>query len=146
MSAVDSPDDPKAHRIAGLVQLGFYFCCGSCKYTKYTGHRRTVQFRPLLDFVFFVRTTPSPPTDDLIEHFQYTIQIVLTLDNQENAIQGKTIYHFRSESLAACPVQAGNMGAQTPPWPATILKPARDSAPSAPRTSLQWARPDLGFP
>ena len=40
-----------------------------------------------------------------IEHFQNVTQIVLTLDNQKNAIQGESVSHFLSESAAACPVQ-----------------------------------------
>ena len=47
------------------------------------------------------------PADAPIEHFQHIIQIVLTLDNQKNSIPGETVYHFRSESHAACPVQEG---------------------------------------
>ena len=42
-----------------------------------------------------------------IEHFQYSTQIVLTLDNQNNAIKGETISHFRSEYPAVCLVRAG---------------------------------------
>ena len=42
-----------------------------------------------------------------IEHFQHVTQIVLTLDNQKNAIQGESVSHFRSELAAACLVRAG---------------------------------------
>ena len=42
-----------------------------------------------------------------IEHFQHAIQILLTLVNQKNAIQGESVLHFQSESAAACPVRAG---------------------------------------
>ena len=47
--------DTRSHHIANLVTIGFYFCLRSCKYMKCTGHRRTVQFRPLMDLVLFVR-------------------------------------------------------------------------------------------
>ena len=46
--------DTIAHHISNLVTIGFYFCLRSCKYTKCTGHRRTVQCRPLMDIVFFL--------------------------------------------------------------------------------------------
>ena len=59
-----------------------------------------------MDFVFFVgdRLLPAnAPT----EQFQNTNQIVLTLDNQKNAIIGESVLHFRSESAAAYPVRVG---------------------------------------
>ena len=46
--------NPKTRQVANLVKLGLYFCLRSCKYTKCTGHYQTVQFWPLMDFVFFV--------------------------------------------------------------------------------------------
>ena len=45
---------PKTWHVSDLVQLGFYFCLWSCKNTTCTGHHRTVQVWPLLEFVFFV--------------------------------------------------------------------------------------------
>ena len=59
-----------------------------------------------MDFVFFVGDRLLP-ADAPIEQFQHATQIVLTLDNQKNAIRGESVSHFRSESAAACPVRAG---------------------------------------
>ena len=89
-----------------MVILGFYFYLRSCKYTKCTGHRRTVQFRPLMDFVFFVGDRLLP-ADALIEQFQHATQIVLNLDNQKNVIRRESVSHFGSESAVACSVRAG---------------------------------------
>ena len=66
---------------------------------------KNTQFRPLLEFVFFVGDQ-LPPVDAPIEHFQYATQIFLALEDQKNAIRGETISHFRSESPAAFPVRA----------------------------------------
>ena len=60
--------DPRAHHIADLVTIGFYFCLWSCEYTKCTDHRRTVQFRPFMDFVFFAGGF-FLPVDTPAEHF-----------------------------------------------------------------------------
>ena len=68
-----------------MVVLGFYFCLRSCKYTKCTGHHRTVQFRPLLDFVFFVGDALLP-FNASIKRFQHAAQIFVTLNNQKNFI------------------------------------------------------------
>ena len=97
LDAATSSSDPKAHHIANLVQLGFYLCPRFCEYTKCIGHRWTVQFRLLLDFVFFVGDILLP-VDAPIENFHQATQIVLTLDNQKNFIRGETVSHFRSES------------------------------------------------
>ena len=53
-----------------------------------------------MEFNFFISDTLLPP-DALIEWFQHVTQIVLTLDNQKNAIQSETVSHFRLEFLAA---------------------------------------------
>ena len=106
MSAGDSVADPKSHHISDLVQLVFYICLSLCEYTKFTGHRRTVQLQTLLDFFFFIGDQ-IVPVDAPIEHFQNITQIVLTLDNQKNTIRGDTVSHFLSESPTACPVPAG---------------------------------------
>ena len=103
MSATASSSNQKTRHISDLVVLGFYFCLRSCKYTKCTGHRRTVQFHPLLEFVFFVGYTLLPP-DAQIEQFQNSTQTVLALDNQKNTIRGETVFHFRWGSPAACQV------------------------------------------
>ena len=79
--------NPKTRNVSDLVQLGFYFCLRSCEYTKCIGHCRTVQFRPLLEFVFLVRDYLLF-TEVLIKQFQHITQIVLTLDNYKNSIQG----------------------------------------------------------
>ena len=73
---------------------------------KCTSHRWTVQFRPLMDLMFFVGDFLLP-RDAPVEHFRRATQIVLTLDNKKNSIRGKTVSHFRSKSAAACPVKAG---------------------------------------
>ena len=104
--AANTSSDQKTQHTANLVVSGFYFCLRSYEYTKSTGHHRTVQFRPLMEFVFFSDDTPLPP-DDPIEWSHHITQIFLTLDNQKNAIRGETISHFRLECLSACPVQAG---------------------------------------
>ena len=106
VTAVDTSYDPRAHHIVNLVIIGFYFCLWSCEYTKCTGHRRTVQFRLLVDFVFFVRDFLLPG-DAPAEHFRQATQIVIALDNQKNTIRGETVSHFQSESAAACSVKAG---------------------------------------
>ena len=98
--------DLRAHHISDLVTIGFYFCLQSCEYTKCTGHRRTVQFRPLMDLMFFVEDFLLPG-DAPAEHFRRATQILLTLDNQKNYIQSETVSHLRSKSAAACPVRAG---------------------------------------
>ena len=54
MATGASTSDLKTRHVANLVKLGFYFCLRSCKYTKCTVHCRTVQVRPLLEFVLFV--------------------------------------------------------------------------------------------
>ena len=59
-----------------------------------------------MDFVFLARDTLLPP-DAPIGWFEHVTQIFLTLDNHKNAIQGETVFHFRSECPAACPVRAG---------------------------------------
>ena len=46
--------DTKTWYADKLVHIGFYFWLRSYKHTKYTGYPRTFQFRPLLDFIFFV--------------------------------------------------------------------------------------------
>ena len=101
VSASAFSSNPKTRQFVDLVTLGFYFCLWLCKYTKYTDHRRTVQFRPLMDFFFFLgdRLLLS---DAPIEHFQHATEIVLTLDNHNNVIQGESVSHFLSESAAAC--------------------------------------------
>ena len=77
--------DPKVHHIANMVQLGFYFCLESCEYTKFTGRRRTFQFRSLFDYVLFIGESLLP-VDAPIDQFRQATQIVLTLENQKNAI------------------------------------------------------------
>ena len=98
--------NPRAHHITDLATMGFYFCLRSCEYMKCTSHRRTVQFQPLMDFVFFVGDFLLPG-DAPAEHFHQATQIFITLDNQKNAICGETVSHFRSKSATACPVKAG---------------------------------------
>ena len=70
VSAGASAADPKSLHIVNLVQLGFYFCLSSCKYTKCAGHRRTFQLRPLLDIVFFAEYQLLP-TDTPVDKIQY---------------------------------------------------------------------------
>ena len=106
MSAANSASDQKNRHTTYLVVLGFYFCLRPCDYTECTGHHRTVQFRPFIDFVFFAGDTLLPPNAP-IGWFEHVTQIVLTLDNQKNAIRGETVSNFRSECPAACPVRAG---------------------------------------
>ena len=106
VAKVDISSDTRAHQISNLITIGFYFCLSSCEYTKCTGHRWMVQFRPLMDFVFFVRDFILPG-DAPAKHFRQAAQIVITLNNQKNTIRGKTISHFCSESATACPFKAG---------------------------------------
>ena len=96
----------RAHHIADLVTIGFYFCLRSCKYTKCTGHLRTVQFRTLMDIVFFVGDFLLPGNAPA-EHFRRATQTVLTLDNHNNDIRRETVFRFRSKSATACLVKAG---------------------------------------
>ena len=95
VSAANSASNQKIRHTADLVILGFYFCLRSCEYLKCTVHCRTVQFRPLVDFVIFSGDTLLPKNSP-IGYFGHVTQIVLTLDNQKNAILGETISHFRS--------------------------------------------------
>ena len=88
MAAGAYTSDPKAHHITDLVQLGFYFCLRPCEYTKCTGHRQKVQFRTLLDLMFFTGDSIIP-TGTPIEHFHQANQIVLILDNQKNPSEVK---------------------------------------------------------
>ena len=83
VAALAFSSDPHTRQVTNLVTLGFYFCPRSCEYTKCIGNCRTVQFRPLMDFVFFDRLLPA---DAPIKHFQHATYIVLTLDNQKNEI------------------------------------------------------------
>ena len=55
--------------------------------------------------MFFVNNTLLSPYAS-IGSFQHTTQIVITLDNQKNAIRGETASNFRSDSSEACTVQA----------------------------------------
>ena len=80
VAAATSSSDPKVYHIADLVLLGFYFYPRCCEYTKCTGHRRTVQFLPLLEFVFFVGGIILP-MEAPIDHFHQATRIFLTLDN-----------------------------------------------------------------
>ena len=59
----------------------------------------TVQLRSLIEFVFFVGDFLLPG-DAPAEHFRRATQIVLTLDNQKNAIRAKNVSHFRSKSAS----------------------------------------------
>ena len=77
--------DPKAHHIAEMVQLGFSLCLRYCEYTNCIDHCQTVNFRPLLDFMFFIRDSLIP-MDSPIEHFHQATKIFLTLENQKNYI------------------------------------------------------------
>ena len=77
----------KTRHVSDLVQLGFYFYLRSCEDTKYTGHLRKLQLWPLLDFIFCVGDRLLPDNSP-IENLQHVPQIVLTLDNQKNAIRG----------------------------------------------------------
>ena len=61
---------PKTHQVADLVTLGFYFCLQLCEYTKCTSQQRKVQFRPLMDLIFFVGERLLP-TDAPIKKFQH---------------------------------------------------------------------------
>ena len=97
MATATSSSDPKTLHVTDLVQLGFYLCLQSYKDTKFTGHCRKVQFRPLLEFIFFIGNYLLL-TDALIKNFQHVTHIVLTLDNQKNAIRGNTASHLISES------------------------------------------------
>ena len=105
VNAVTTSSDPRVHHITDLVTIGFYFFISSCEYTKCTSHRRTVQFRPVVDFMFFVGDFLLPG-DAPAEHFRQATQIVITLDNQKNAICAETVSQFHSESAAACLVKA----------------------------------------
>ena len=105
-SAAAISPDPISHHIADLVTIGLYLCLWYCKYMKCTGHIQTVKFRPLVDFVFFVRDflfSRYAPAN----HFPYSIQIVITLDNKKNSVCSETVFHFYSESVTACPFKAG---------------------------------------
>ena len=106
VSAANSASDQKTRHTADLVVLVFYFCLRSCEYLKCTSHGRTVQLRPLIDFLFFAGDTLLPQ-DAPIRWFEHVNQIVLTLDNQNNAIRGETVSQFRSKCPVACPVRAG---------------------------------------
>ena len=105
VTAAATPFDPRIHYIVDLITIGFYFCLRFCKYTKFNGHRQTVQFRPLMDFVFFVGDFLLPG-DAPADHFCHATQIVITLNNQKNSICGETAYHFRSDSSPTCSVKA----------------------------------------
>ena len=65
-----------------------------------------MQFRPLMDFPFFVGDTLLPQ-DAPIGWFEQLNQIVLTLDNQKNAIRGETACYFRLEPPVVCSVRSG---------------------------------------
>ena len=86
VAAAATSSNPRAHHIAVLVTIGFLFCLWSCKYMKCIGHHRTVQFRPLMDFVFFVGDFLLP-RDAPAEHSCQATKIIITLDNQKNAIR-----------------------------------------------------------
>ena len=98
--------DTRAHHTVNLVTIGFYFCLRSCEITKCTGHRQTVQFRPLMHFTFFIRDFLLPG-DAPAEHFCQANQIVITLNNQKNDIRSETVSHFCSDSAESFPAKAG---------------------------------------
>ena len=54
VAATATSSDTISQHISDLVTIGLYFYLQSYEYTKCTGHRRVVQFRLLMDFVFFV--------------------------------------------------------------------------------------------
>ena len=54
VAAAATTFNPKTHHVSDLAQLGLYLYHRLCEYTKCTGHQRTVQFWPLLNFFFFV--------------------------------------------------------------------------------------------
>ena len=56
--------------------------------------------------MFFAGDALTPP-DASIEKFQHATHISITLDSQNNAIRWETVYHFQSESPAACSVREG---------------------------------------
>ena len=93
VAAVAIASNPKTRQVTDLVTLGFYFCLSMCEYTKSNGHRQIFQLRPHMDSVFFV-VDRLLPANSPIKHYQHAIQIVLTLDNQKNAIQGESVSHF----------------------------------------------------
>ena len=95
--------DPKTQHITDLVQICFYVYLRSCEYTNCTGRLSTFQFRTLLELLFFIGDHLIP-VNAPINHFQHATQIVLTLYNQKNYIQGETVSHFKSDSLPSCPV------------------------------------------
>ena len=106
LDATSTTSNPKTCHVIELVQLGFYFCRRSCKYTKCTDHQQTVQFRSLLDFFFFVGERLLP-ADTLIEYFMNATPIIVTMDNQKNTIRGEYVSHLQFDLEAACPVRAG---------------------------------------
>ena len=59
-----------------------------------------------MDLMFFVGDF-FLSGDAPAEHFLWSDQNFLTLNNQKNSIRGKTVSHFRSKSATACPVKAG---------------------------------------
>ena len=58
-----------------------------------------------MDFVFFVGDFLFPG-DAPNNNFRHATQIITTLDNQKNSIQGETVSYFCSESTKAYPVKA----------------------------------------
>ena len=105
VAAAAYPSYQNPRRISNLLILGFYFCLRPCEYTKCTSHHRTVDFHPLLEFVIYDGEDLTP-TDAPIELLQHATHIVLTLDNQKNAIRGETVSHLELESLFACTLLA----------------------------------------
>ena len=109
-----------------------------------------------MDFLFFAGDTLLPQ-DALIGWFEHVTQIVLTLDNQKNAIRGETVSHFRSECQPPAQFEQGStsssasesMAVIQPPQSVTTLT-LKVSARSAPPLSSPFsgqsanvcARPD----
>ena len=106
VTTMATTNNTKTCHTAKLIQLGFYFYLSSCKNTKYIGHFQTVQFCPLLDFIFFVGDRILP-ADNLIEHFQHATKILLDLDNHNNATIGESVSNFQYDLAAAWPVREG---------------------------------------
>ena len=85
-SASNAGSGPKDWSLVDLVQIGLYFCLGSCEYTKTNSHRRTTQFRPR--DMQFKDTRGTIPFDAPDSHFLQALFVTLFLDTQKNSVRG----------------------------------------------------------
>jgi hypothetical protein len=102
------PDQRRAHAIADLAILGFYFLCRPGEYalSPATDRGRSQPFR-LRDTTFSSATTQRAPAAECSSHdVQAGTHVSLTYTDQKNATRGEALGHSLSGDPTLCPVRA----------------------------------------